>query len=59
MNEVIYIKEELKNIFAKIGIGIVDSITIYRIEDDKYFFKAGQRGKFHLTKQELEYYRLS
>ena len=58
MTERVYIKEELKETFCKLGVGIVDYIDIYRIEGDKVFFTAG-RGKFHMTRTELVQNRLA
>jgi hypothetical protein len=52
MNETIYIKDELQDTFRRIGVGLVKSINIYRVEGDRCFFTAG-RGKFHMTKSEI------
>jgi hypothetical protein len=57
MNERVYIKEELKEIFRGMGCGLVDYIEVYRVESNKYFFRAGP-GRFHLTKEDLQYYKL-
>lgn len=58
MNERIYIKEELKETFRNLGCGIVDYIEVYRTHADKLYFTAGS-GKFHMTRSELEDYKLS
>jgi hypothetical protein len=57
MNEQIYIKSSFKTELENLKIGIVDYITVYRIEGDKVFFSAN-RGKFHMTREELEDVRL-
>ena len=58
MNEQIYIKSTFKEELENLKIGIVDYITVYRVEGDKVFFSAN-RGKFHMTKAELEEVRLA
>ena len=58
MNEQIYIKSALKEELANLNIGPVDYITVYRVEGDKVFFSAN-RGRFHMTKAELEEARLA
>ena len=58
MKDKIYINEELKDMFKKMGCGIVDYIEIYKVENDKAYFTAGI-GKFHLTLKELEEYSLA
>lgn len=57
MNERIYIKEELKETFRNLGVGIVDFIEVYKIVGDKIYFSAGS-GKFHMTREELSLHRL-
>lgn len=57
MNEQIYIKSSFKNELENLKIGIVDYITVYRVEGDKVFFSANH-GKFHMTREELEDVRL-
>ena len=47
MNEQIYIKSSFKNELENLKIGIIDYITVYRVEGDKVFFSAN-RGKFHM-----------
>jgi hypothetical protein len=58
MNEQIYIKSSFKDELQNLKIGTVDYITVYRVEGDKVFFSAN-RGKFHMTKEELEEVRLA
>jgi hypothetical protein len=58
MNEQIYIKSAFKEELENLKIGIVDYITVYRVEGDKVFFSAN-RGKFHMTRAELEEVRLA
>jgi hypothetical protein len=58
MTETIYINTKAKDLFKKLGCGIIDTITIYRKEDGKLFFRAGS-GKFHCYENELEEYRLA
>ncbi len=58
MKEQIYINSAFKSQLENLKIGIVDYITVYRIEGDKVFFSAN-RGKFHMTKEELEEARLA
>ena len=58
MNEQIYIKSSFKEELENLKIGIVDYITVYRVEGDKVFFSAN-RGKFHMTQAELEEVRLA
>lgn len=57
MTEIIYINEKAKSIFQKLGCGIIDTITIYRKEDNKLFFRAGN-GRFHMLETELPEYIL-
>lgn len=57
MNERIYIKSELSETFRNLGCGIVDYIDVYRANADKVYFTAGT-GKFHMTRSELNEYRL-
>lgn len=58
MNERIYIKEELKEMFRNMNLGLIDYIEVYRVENNKHYFTAGS-GKFHLTKEELDLYTLA
>lgn len=59
MNEKVYINTEFKETLNNLNCGYKeDYITIYRYEGDKVFFKYG-KCKFHITKAELESYRLS
>jgi hypothetical protein len=57
MNDKVYITSEFKEILENLKIGTVDYITVYRIENDKVFFKAN-RGRFHLTLSEFEEVKL-
>ena len=57
MNERVYIKEALKETFRVLGCGLVDYVEVYRVQGDKYYFTAGS-GKFHMTRSELQEYRL-
>lgn len=59
MSEKVYINTEFKETLNNLNCGYnEDYITIYRYEGDKVFFKYG-KCKFHITKTELESYRLS
>jgi hypothetical protein len=58
MNEQVYINSEFRDILTNLNCGCVDDfITITRYEGDKVFFKYG-KCKFHVTKAELESYKL-
>ena len=50
MEEVININEKFSEELFPL-CGKVDSITVYRKEDDKVFFRVGDM-KFHITKKE-------
>jgi len=56
--EVLYITSEFAENLKELGIGAIDKIFIYRREKDKVFFKAGKRGRFHLTEEELAEVRI-
>jgi len=58
MNEVIYINTKAKDLFKKLGCGIIDTITIYRKDGNKLYFSAGN-GRFHIEQQELDDYKLA
>lgn len=57
MNEKVYITSEFKDVLHNLKVGIVDYVTVYRVEDDKVYFSAN-RGKFHLTCAEFEEIKL-
>lgn len=57
MNERIYIKSSFKAELENLNIGLVDFITVYRVEGNKVFFSANY-GKFHMTMEELSDARL-
>jgi hypothetical protein len=52
MNERINITKEFANQLSDLGLGIVDHITIYKVEGDRYYFTANT-GRLHLTHKEL------
>lgn len=57
--EKVYINTEFKDTLKNLNCGRgEDYITIYRYEGDRVFFRYG-RCKFHITKAELELYRLT
>ena len=51
--EIIYINSEFAENMKALGMGIIDKIQVYRRERGKVYFKAGERGRFHLTEAEL------
>ena len=53
----IYIKSDFKTMLWNMSCGLVDYITIYRIEGSKIFFSAGS-GRFSATAEEIETYRI-
>ena len=53
VEEVVYINSTFAENMKSLGMGIIDKIQVYRREKDKVFFKAGKRGRFHLTEEEL------
>lgn len=58
MTEIIYINEKAKSIFQKLGCGVIDTISIYRKDGNKLFFRAGN-GRFHIEEHELDDYKLA
>lgn len=57
-DEIVYINSEFAENMKALGMGVIDKIFIYRRERDKVFFKAGKRGRFHLTEEELAEIRI-
>lgn len=51
--EIIYINSAFADNMKELGMGVIDKIYIYRRERGKVYFKAGKRGRFHLTDEEL------
>lgn len=58
MNEIIYITPAFTELLAGMNVGLVEYITVYRIEGDNVFFSAN-KAKLSLTKAELEEVRVS
>lgn len=59
MKEKVYINSEFKQTLENLNCGYgEDYITIYKYEGDKVFFKYG-KCKLHVTKSELESYKLT
>jgi len=52
INKRIYITPAFTELLAEMNIGLVEYITVYKIEDDKVFF-AANKARLHLTKDEL------
>jgi hypothetical protein len=53
INERVYVKSEFADLLRNMNCGIVDYITIYRIEEGKVFFRANS-AKLHLTREEFK-----
>ena len=53
INKKVYVTPEFSELLANMRIGLVEYITIYKIEGDNFFFKAN-RAKLHMTKEELD-----
>ena len=53
INEKVYVNSEFKDLLKNMNVGIVDYVVVYRVEDDKVFFKANS-ARLHLTKDEFE-----
>ena len=52
--ETVYINSSFAENMKALGMGILDKIHIYRREPDKIFFRAGKKGRFHISEEELE-----
>jgi hypothetical protein len=58
MKEKVYINSEFQETLKNLNCGYSeDYITINRYENDKVFFQYG-KCKFHVTKAELDSYRI-
>jgi len=51
--EIVYINEVTKELFKKLGCGIIDYITIYRKEGNDWFIGAGT-GRFKSDEDEIK-----
>jgi hypothetical protein len=56
MNQLIKLNQRSKDMFANMGCGYIEHITIYRKEGNKIFFSAGN-GRFHMLEEELKEYK--
>jgi len=52
----ISINENYKQLFWKLGCGLVEYIEIYNEDGDKLYFRAGN-GRFHMLRSELAEYQ--
>jgi len=52
----ISINDNYKQLFWKLGCGLVEYIEIYNEDGDKLYFKAGT-GRFHMLREELADYQ--
>ena len=56
--ETVYINSSFAENMKALGMGILDKIYIYKRERGKVYFRAGKKGRFHLTEEELEEVKL-
>jgi len=52
-NETIQINKAAQSLFAKLGCGNVDFITIYKKEGNDIFISVGEKGKFKSDQEEI------
>jgi hypothetical protein len=52
INKRIYITPAFTELLAGMNVGLVEYITVYKIEGDNIFF-AANKARLHLTKEEL------
>lgn len=53
MNEKYYIKSDFKQQLESLNSGTLDTITVYKVENGKVYFKAN-RHRLHLEQAEFD-----
>ena len=52
-NEIVYINKGARELFKKLGCGVIDYITIYKKQGEDIYFSAGYKGKFKSDQEEI------